>query len=48
MSSVDIEGAEPIQVIFRPVIPTDAPKSQVEAPDQLTLGGLLAKIEAKK
>ena len=38
----------PIQVIFRPEIPGDAPRSVVEAPDQLTLGELLAKIEAKK
>ena len=37
--------AVPIQVINRPVIPEDAPKSTVEAPKQLTLGEVLGKIE---
>ena len=40
--------ATPIQVIFRPAVPADAPKSEVTAPDQLTLGEILAKIEAGK
>jgi hypothetical protein len=47
-STPDLGEAEPIQVIFRPTIPEDAPQSVVVAPDQLTLGELLAKIEAKK
>ena len=40
--------ATPIQVIFRPTIPADAPHSEVTAPKQLTLGDVLAKIEANK
>ena len=40
--------AEPIQVIFRPHVSEDAPRSEVTAPDQLTLGDILAKIEANK
>ena len=47
-SAPDLGDAEPLQVIFRPTISEDAPKSVVTAPDQLTLGELLAKIEAKK
>src|SRR3990167_1775294 len=40
--------ATPVQVIFRPTIPADAPRSEVEAPKQLSLGQILAKIEAGK
>ena len=40
--------ATPVQVIFRPTIPADAPRSEVEAPKQLSLGEILAKIEAGK
>ena len=41
-------GEAPVQVIFSPHIPEDAPRSEVTAPDQLTLGDILAKIEANK
>ena len=44
----DLGDDTPIQVIFRPTIPEDAPRSEVTAPDQLSLGDLMAKIEAKK
>jgi len=43
-----IGEATPVQVIFRPTIPADAPRSEVEAPKQLSLGEILAKIEAGK
>jgi len=43
-----IGEATPVQVIFRPAIPADAPRSEVEAPKQLSLGEILAKIEAGK
>ena len=40
----------PIQILWRPEIPADAPRSVVETPagDQLTLGDILSRIEAKK
>ena len=44
------EEISPVQVIFRPLVSADEPKSQVTVPagDQLTLGDILSKIEAKK
>jgi hypothetical protein len=36
---------EPIDVLARPVIADDAPRSKVEAPEQLSLGDVLSKIE---
>ena len=41
----DPREAEPIAVVNRPEIPADAPRSQVQAPAQLTLGEVLGKIE---
>ena len=37
--------AEPIDVLKRPAVPDDAPRSQVTPPEQLNLGHILAKIE---
>ena len=45
---LDTSGEEepaPIQVINRPVVSEDAPRSSVEAPRQLTLGEILEKAE---
>ena len=41
------EEVKPIQVITRPEVPEDAPRSLVEPPYQLTLAKILGDIETE-
>lgn len=43
-----LEDMEPVVVVDRPYVSIHAPKSEVVAPEQVSLGEVLGKIESKK